>query len=79
MDAKQCMHIQRVSGSVLYYSRAVDPTVFMPIKKISMEQTKAIDKIQAAADHLLDYLGMHPDATLRYHASDMILHIHSDA
>jgi hypothetical protein len=26
-----------------------------------------------------DYLAAHPDATIRYHASDMILHIHSDA
>jgi hypothetical protein len=28
---------------------------------------------------MLDYLATHPDATLRYHASDMVLHIHSDA
>jgi hypothetical protein len=27
---------------------------------------------------LLDYLATHPDATTRYHSSDMILHIHSD-
>jgi hypothetical protein len=31
------------------------------------------------ADQLLDYLATHPDATIRYHTSDMILHIHSDA
>jgi hypothetical protein len=30
-------------------------------------------------NQLLDYLATHPDATIRYHASDMILHIHSDA
>jgi hypothetical protein len=34
---------------------------------------------QAATNQLLDYLATHPDATIRYHASDMILHIHSDA
>jgi hypothetical protein len=28
---------------------------------------------------MLDYLATHPDATIRYHASDKILHIHSDA
>jgi hypothetical protein len=28
---------------------------------------------------MLDYLATHPGATIRYHASDMILHIHSDA
>jgi hypothetical protein len=27
----------------------------------------------------LDYLATHPDAAISYHASDMILHIHSDA
>jgi hypothetical protein len=29
--------------------------------------------------HFLNYGATHPDATLRYRASDMILHIHSDA
>jgi hypothetical protein len=28
---------------------------------------------------MLDYLATHPDATIRYHASNMILHIRSDA
>jgi hypothetical protein len=28
---------------------------------------------------MLDYLATPPDSTIRYHASDMILHIHSDA
>jgi hypothetical protein len=27
----------------------------------------------------LNYLATHPDATILYHASDMILHIHSNA
>jgi hypothetical protein len=35
-------------------------------------------KKQAAIDQLLDYLATHTDATIRYRASDMILHIHSD-
>jgi hypothetical protein len=28
---------------------------------------------------MLDYLATRPDSTIRYHASDMVLHIHSDA
>ena len=32
-----------------------------------------------AAVHLLNYAATHPDATVRFRASDMILHIHSDA
>jgi hypothetical protein len=79
LTAKQCLNIQKVTGSVLYYARAVDPTVLMPLDDITTEQTKATEKTQAATNQLLDYLAIHPDATIRYHASDMILHIHSDA
>jgi hypothetical protein len=35
--------------------------------------------MQAATNQMLDYLATHPDTTIRYRASDMILHIHSDA
>jgi hypothetical protein len=79
LTAKQCLTIQKVTGSVLYYARAVDPTVLMPLNDIATVQTKATEKTQAATNQLLDYLVTLPDATIRYHASDMILHIHSDA
>jgi hypothetical protein len=79
LTAKQYLNIQNVTGSILYYARAVDPTVLVPLNDIAMEQTKATEKTQANNDQLLDYLATHPDATIRYHASDMILHIHSDA
>jgi hypothetical protein len=51
----------------------------MPLNDIATEQTKATEKTQAATNQLLDYLATHPDAAIRYHASDMILQIHSDA
>jgi hypothetical protein len=79
LAAQQCLTIQKVTGSVLYYARAVDPTVLMPLNDIATEQTKATGKTQAATNQFLDYLATHPDATIRYHASDMILHIHRDA
>jgi hypothetical protein len=79
LTAKQRLTIQKVTGSVLYYARAVDPTVLIPRNDIATEQTKATEKTQVATNQLLDYLATHPDATIRYHASDMILHIHSDA
>jgi hypothetical protein len=61
----------KVTGSDLYYARAVDPTVLMPLNDIATEQTKATEKTQAATNQLLDYLATRPDATIRYHASDM--------
>jgi hypothetical protein len=79
LTAQQCLTIHKVTRSVLYYARAVDPTVLMPLNDIATEQTKATEKTQATRNQLLDYLATHLDATIRYHASDMILHIHSDA
>jgi hypothetical protein len=40
----QCLTIQKVTGSVLYYSLAVDPTVLMPLNDITTDQTKATEK-----------------------------------
>jgi hypothetical protein len=51
----------------------------MPLNDIATKKTKATEKTQAATNKLLDYLVTRPDATIRYNASDMILHIHSDA
>jgi hypothetical protein len=79
LTAQQCLTIQKVTGSVLHYARAVDPTVLMPLNDIATAQTKVNEKTQAATNQLLDYLATYPDATTRYHASNMILHIHSDA
>jgi hypothetical protein len=67
------------TGSVLYYSSAVYPTVSMPLNDIATEQTTTTRKTNTVSGQLLDYLATHPDAKIRFHASDMILHIHSDA
>jgi hypothetical protein len=79
ITAKKCLTVQKVTGSFLYYARAVDPTVLMPLNDIATEQTKATEKTQADMSQMLDYLATHPYATIRYHASDMILHMYSDA
>jgi hypothetical protein len=56
INEKQCLTIQKVTGSVLYYARAVDPTVLMPLNDIATEQTKPTEKTQAATNQLLDYV-----------------------
>jgi hypothetical protein len=78
LTTQHCLTIQKVTGSVLYYARAVDPTVLMPLNDIATKKTKATEKTQAATIQMLDYLAIHPDAKIRYHASDMVLHIHSN-
>jgi hypothetical protein len=79
LTAQQCLTNQKVTGSVLYYAREIDPTFLMPLNDIATEQTKATEKTQASTNQMLDYLATRPDATIRYHASDMILNIHSYA
>ena len=71
--------VQRVVGSILYYARAVDLTVLMALSTIASEQSKGTQQTMQRCKQLLDYLATHPDATVRFHASDMILNIHSDA
>jgi hypothetical protein len=44
LTSKQCLTIQKVTVSVLYYARAVDPTVLMPLNDIETEQTKVTEK-----------------------------------
>jgi hypothetical protein len=50
LAAKQCLNIQKVTGSILYYARAVDPTVLIPLNDISTDQTKETEKKQAATN-----------------------------
>jgi hypothetical protein len=49
LTAKQCLTIQKVTKSIVYYAQAVDPTVLMPLNDIATEQTKATDKTQAVS------------------------------
>jgi hypothetical protein len=51
----------------------------MTLSTIAHEQTKATEKTDMSVNHMLDYCATHPDATIRFRASDMILNIHSDA
>jgi hypothetical protein len=49
LTAKQCLTIRKVTGSVLHYARAVDPTILMPLNDIATEQTKATEKTHSNA------------------------------
>ncbi len=46
---------------------------------IAATQATGTKYTNTIVNHLLDYCHTHPDATLRYRASDMVLKIHSDA
>eukprot|EP00804_Cyclotella_cryptica_P029279 CCRYP_011676-RA/>CCRYP_011676-RA protein AED:0.16 eAED:0.06 QI:0/0/0/1/0/0/6/0/1468 len=72
-------HIQQIVGSFLYYARATDPTIPHALSELATQQSNATEQTLKRCHHFLDYMATHPDARIRYHASDMILNVHSDA
>jgi hypothetical protein len=79
LSAKDVNKLQQLTGTLLYYARAVDPTLIMPINVSASEQTQATSYTADKVIKLLNYCNTHPETKIRYDASDMILHIHSDA
>jgi hypothetical protein len=79
LSDKDVNKLQQLTGMLLYYARAVDPTLILPINVLASEQSKAITVTADKVIKLLNYCNTHPETKIRYHASDMILHIHSDA
>jgi hypothetical protein len=79
LSDKDVNKLQQLTGTLLYYDRAVDPTLIMPINVLASEQSKATAVTADKFIKLLKYCNTHPETKIRYHASDMILHIHSDA
>ena len=54
-------------------------TMLVAIGAIASQQSKATQATRDATVWLLIYAASHPNATIRYNASDMVLHLHSDA
>jgi hypothetical protein len=79
LSDKDVNELQQLTGILLYYARAVDPTLIMPINVLASEQSKATEVTVDKVIKLLNYCNTHTETKIRYHASDMILHIHSDA
>lgn len=79
LDPKTINRTQQIVGTLLYYARAVDPTMLVALGTLAEEQTKGNPKTLAAVHQLLDYAATHPNAQLTYKASNMTLHIDSDA
>jgi hypothetical protein len=51
----------------------------MPINVLAYEQSNATEVTADKVIKLLNYCNTHQETNIHYHASDMILHIHSDA
>jgi hypothetical protein len=52
--------------------------LIIPVRALASEQTRATADAADKMIKLLNYCTTHPEAILRYHASYMVLNIHSD-
>jgi hypothetical protein len=79
LDKKGTERLMQVVGTFLFYGRAVDNTMLTALSTVASAQTQGTEKTMDALVQLLDYAATHPDAKVRFHKSDMILYVHSDA
>ena len=79
LDKTGTKRVQSVSGTFLYYGRAMDPTLLVALSDISSNQTSPTALTKEECDWLMDYCHTYPDAKIRFYASDMILYCESDA
>ena len=78
LDLKGTRRIQAIAGTFNFYSE-VDPCIKPALNEIGTVQAKPTMNTNAKAQMLMDYLHYHPNAVLRFHASDMVLQVESDA
>ena len=77
----------QVTGTFLFYARAVDATMLTALSALASEQAhpteatmrKCKQFLMRKCKQFLDYAASQEEAVLTYKASDMILAIHSDA
>jgi hypothetical protein len=79
LSDKEINKLQQLTGTFLYYDRAVDPTLIMPINVLASEQSTSTHVKADKVIKLLNYCNTHPETKIRFHSSDMILKIHSNA
>jgi hypothetical protein len=71
--------VQSCVGSLLCCARAVDATMLPAVNEISGSQASPTQRMMRASKTLLDHAATCPLAMLGHHASDMILHVDTDA
>ena len=79
IDSKGIQHVQSIVGLLLYQSRELGSTTMVALNELGREQARATEKTRDGCDMLLDYVTTYPTPKILFYASDMILHVDSDA
>ena len=70
--------VKQVVGTFIYYACAFNPTMLVALNSITAEQANSTEATAKSVTQIINYSVTHSEAITRYHASGMILHIHSD-
>jgi len=73
------LYIRQVIGTLLYYARAIDPTILVALSKVASRQSQPTVDLLATTNRILQHVHDHPNVILTFQASDMQLVAHSDA
>ena len=79
LDQPGIRHVQEVVGVLLYYDRCVNIPILPSLTTIGSTQAAATEQSIIVITQLLDNCTTHPNPTLRFTRSAMILRIRSDA
>ena len=71
LNKEEKTFVQQVVSTFLFYGRAIDSTMLMPLSAIASTQAEPTEETLERVKQYLDYAASNPDAILTYSASDM--------
>ena len=78
MSAVDKKFIQEVTGTFLYYTRALDSIMLPALRTIAPQQSNPTENTTKKVKCFLDYTATRPDAIITYCACNMVLVAHSN-
>ncbi len=78
LDKADTKYIQQVTGTLLYYGRAVDTTILPVLSSIATDQAAPTERTMLKVKQLLDHCASQEEAIITYNASKMVPAVHSD-
>ena len=79
LDKKGTKRVKSTTGTFQYYTKGIDLTMIVAVNEVAYQQAAPTQETVKKCNMIMDYAHTYPNATIRYHASDMCLHIDSDA
>jgi hypothetical protein len=79
LSAADTKTLQEIVGSILYYARAVDPTMLTTTNTIASLQATPTQAVRAQAVRLLQYAAAYPNNAIVYNKSKMHVILQVDA